>query len=314
MARHHLFKLRWAKVEFMLYVKLFDLLFHFFYIIFMFSDTHFHFKMLSEEYGLDGTEILSTMANRDCFFGLDIGTKADDLKSRRQAVEKCGIFPFVKYSAGIWPDIDAIHDRERKIELLKSSIVDDSLSHPENKIVALGEFGLDHHWNPAGADGRKEDDFDEKTYRGERDLFEAQLNLAQNLNLPAIIHSRDAFEDTLDCIKNVGYNSGIIHCYSYGLEQARAFLDLGWYISFSGSVTYTKKAKFEEITKLLAYVPDDRILCETDSPYLAPVPHRGKPNSPVFVEYVYDFVAKARNISSEKLSDIVDCNIKNLFL
>ena len=150
-------------------------------------------------------------------------------------------------------------------------------------------------------------------FLGEQELFEMQISLAKELNLPIIVHSRDAFKDTLNCIKKVGYHNGIIHCYSYGIEEAKAFLDLGWYISFSGSVTYAKKSKIEEMTKLINYVPSDMILCETDAPYLAPVPCRGQINIPPLVEHTYNFVANARGTTSEELCHTVDQNIKRLF-
>lgn len=294
----------------------------------MFSDTHFHFKTMTEEWGLNGLETLTTLAQRDCKFALDIGTRSGDLQSREDIIEKtiCQISDskladrarnFMYFSAGIWPDVESIHNREKCVSELKKSIeqvgTDPEQDTLHRKIIALGEFGLDHHWNPSGVDGRKEEDFDAQTYKGERELFEMQLELARELSLPAIIHSRDAFEDTLDCIKNVGYHNGIIHCYSYGLEEAKAFLDLGWYISFSGSITYNKKAKLEAAQELVRYVPEDRILCETDAPYLAPVPMRGQPNTPVFVEHTYNFVAQTRGQTSEELSNLVDKNIQNLF-
>ncbi|MCR5401921.1 MAG: TatD family hydrolase [Treponema sp.] len=295
----------------------------------MFSDTHFHFRLLSEgDYGLNGTEILEKMAERDCAFGLDIGTRADDLQVRQASVESaiCGIKDsvlaekarnFMYFSAGIWPDVGAIHSREQSMKTLEECILkaqnDEHQDILHRKIIAVGECGIDHHWNPGGVDGRKEDDFDEKTYKGERELFEAQLALAKKMKLPIIVHSRDGFEDTLDCIKNSGYDKGIIHCYSYGLQEAKAFLDRGWYISFSGSVTYTKKSKLEEMNALLNYVPEDRLLCETDAPYLAPVPMRGNPNCPVYVEHTYEYIAKARSIELQALCNLVDKNIQELF-
>lgn len=286
----------------------------------MFSDTHFHFKLMAEEWGVDGLEVLTTMAKRDCRFGLDIGTRADDLQGR---METCNRYinmiedkeisaraaKFLFYSAGIWPSLDEIHDRENRMKILRQSIE----AAPKGKVVAIGEGGLDHHWNPSGVDGRCQSDFDQKTYQGERELFEMQLELARELNLPFIIHSRDAFEDTLDCLKNVGYHNGIVHCYSYGVEEARAFLDLGWYIAFGGATTYTKKSKLEEMKELLNFVPADRLLLETDSPYLSPVPFRGKPNSPVQIEYVYKHIAQNRGMERDALSDLVDENIRSLF-
>ncbi len=282
----------------------------------MFSDTHFHFQHICED-GINGAEVLSVLASRNTFFALDIGTRAGDLASRCSCVENMisqmtdtklaeRARNFMYYTAGIWPDVDAIHDRENQMNLLRQSLTD--------KVIAVGECGIDHHWNPAGVDGRNESDFDEKTYRGEHELFEAQLELAKELSLPVIVHSRDGFNDTYDCLKNVGYDNGIIHCYSYGIEEARAFLDRGWYIAFGGAVTYNKKAKLEAVKELLRFVPADRFLCETDAPYLAPVPLRGTINTPVNVELVYKFIAEVRGCSPEELSNLVDKNIKRLFL
>lgn len=294
----------------------------------MFSDTHFHFKMMTTERGVNGVEVLTAMAQRSCFFGLDIGTHCDDLAERQACVEKAiaGIVDgglavkardFMYFTAGIWPDVGAIHDRENQMKLLRESInaassdADQDTLH--RRIVAVGECGIDHHWNPSGEDGRCESDFDEQTYRGERELFEAHLELARELSLPVIVHSRDGFEDTIDCLKNVGYDNGIIHCYSYGIDEARAFLDRGWYIAFGGAITYNKKAKLEAVKELLRFVPSDRFLCETDAPYLAPVPLRGTVNTPVNVEHVYNFAAEVRGITPEALSNLVDENITKLF-
>lgn len=294
----------------------------------MFSDTHFHFKMMTMERGVNGGEVLTTMAQRSCFFGLDIGTHCDDLAERQACVESAvaGITDsglaakardFMYFSAGIWPDVDAIHDRENQMKLLRESInaasTDADQDTLHRKIVAVGECGIDHHWNPSGEDGRCESDFDTATYRGERELFEAHLELARELSLPVIVHSRDGFEDTMDCLKNVGYDNGIIHCYSYGIDEARAFLDRGWYIAFGGAITYNKKAKLEAVKELLRFVPADRFLCETDAPYLAPVPLRGTVNTPVNVEHVYNFAAEVRGSTPEALSNLVDENIKKLF-
>ena len=273
--------------------------------------------MMTEERGVDGVEVLTTMAQRNCFFGLDIGTRAGDLQGRKLAVEKCiaevadarladKARSFMYFTAGIWPDVDSIKDRENQVKLLRDSITPDS-------IIAVGECGLDHHWNPSGEDGRCEEDFDEQVYRGERKLFEAQIEFARELELPVIVHSRDAFEDTLECINNIGYHNGIIHCYSYGIEEARAFLDLGWYIALGGGITYTKKSKLEQMQELIRFIPSDRLLTETDAPYLAPVPFRGQPNSPVLVEHVFNYIAQTRGITVDELNATVDSNIKSLF-
>lgn len=301
----------------------------------MFSDTHFHFRHLVRDRNLDGTEILQKLCDRDTFFGLDIGTEADDLierfnyieeaKSKLSDSDKNKVDSFVKYAAGIWPSPEEIQNRfermkvlEEKIEKFEKScdfapstmLRTDNFNH---RLVAIGECGLDHHWNPSGADNRTEDDFDKAMFEGERELFEMQLLLAKNMNLPVIIHSRDAFEDTISVLKNIGYHNGIIHCYSYGKDEARVFLDLGWYIAFGGATTYAKKSKMDDMCDLIRFIPDDRILMETDAPYLTPVPFRGQTNTPVLVEYCYNFVAGARSITPSALSELVDNNIRKLF-
>jgi len=303
-------------------------------IKFMFSDTHFHFRHLVRDRNLNGTEILQKLCDRNTFFGLDIGTEADDLIERFNYIEeaknqlsdsdKAKVDSMIKYSAGIWPSPEEISDRfnrmkilEDKIEKFEKSCDFDKLNHrsasSNHRFVAIGECGLDHHWNPSGADNRTKEDFDSKMFEGERELFEMQLLLAKKLDLPVIIHSRDAFEDTISVLKNIGYHNGIIHCYSYGKNEARQFLDLGWHIAFGGAVTYAKKSKMEEMQDLIRFVPDDRLLMETDAPYLTPVPFRGQTNTPVLIEYCYNFVASARSVTPSALSELVDGNIKKLF-
>ena len=293
----------------------------------MFSDTHFHYRTMTSTSQVNGQEVLEELAKRDCKFALDIGTRSDDLLERQALLEKTiaqiqdsilaeKVRNYLYFSAGIWPDMDSIYNRfdcikELEEQIQKANSGDEDILH--RRVVAIGEGGIDHHWNPAGVDGRCEEDFDRKTYLAERELFELQLQLAKKMDLPFIVHSRDGFEDTLDCIKNAGWNKGIIHCYSYGLEEAKAFLDLGWYISLSGSVTYTKKKNMEAMEELIKYIPSDRLLCETDAPYLAPVPERGTVNTPVKVEHTYAFVSQIRGISKEELSDLVDKNVKVLF-
>lgn len=293
----------------------------------MYSDTHFHFENFVSR-GINAQETISNLAESDCFFALDIGTEHDDLIHRIQTVkdavtslsdkavqDKCK--KFLYFSAGIWPSPEEIKNRNKNIEILKEKIKEAENSSNNDsfntKIIALGECGLDHHWNPSGEDHRKAEDFSNDMLQSEKELFEMQLLLAKDLSLPVIIHSRDAFTDTLESIKKIGYHNGIIHCYSYGKSEAKEFLDCGWHISLSGSVTYTKKRCMNEMEELIKSIPDERLLVETDSPYLAPVPFRGKPNSPSLIKNTYDFIAKIKGISSEELSILVDKNISKLF-
>ena len=290
----------------------------------MFSDTHFHYEQITRGRGVSGEAILKDLVARDTFFAQDIGTHCDDLASRIEALEEDisalraedgeKARSMLYLSAGIWPAPEAIVERNAQVAALESEIArfqkGDGLG---KKIVSLGECGLDRHWNKDGADGRDSADFTPEMLEGERELFQMQLLLAKKLSLPVIVHSRDAAEETLDCIKNIGYDFGIIHCFSYGINEARAFLDRGWYISFSGSVTYTKKSRLEEMRSLLNFVPLDRILLETDAPYLAPSSLRGSVNTPVNVALTYQYVADMRLMCAQDLSQIVDRNIKALY-
>ena len=304
----------------------------------MFSDTHFHFNILREDEDFSRNSILKKMAQNGCKFALDVGVKAEDFFSRIKLFEeelskienplRKKIEEFIFFSAGIWPDPDSIKNRAEKISLLEKTISEiksnseksESAKNAEGdfflaeKLVALGECGLDHHWNVAGPDARSEADFDQDLLFGERELFEAQISLAKKFSLPVIVHSRDAAEQTLECIKNSNFHNGIIHCFSYGLEEARAFLNLDWHISFSGSVTYTKKSKFEQMRELIRFVPEERLLVETDAPYLAPVPMRGKANNPTFIEHTYKYIADIRGIDVERLCELVEKNIFRLML
>lgn len=289
----------------------------------MFSDTHFHFNILEEN---SRTSILEKMSEHNTFFGLDIGTNCDDLKNRQLLAENSikkivnpdyqkKAFDFFYFSTGIWPWPKAIQDRKNQMQILESQL---NLSlNSENsffrKVIAIGECGIDHHWNPSGADGRCENDFDKAMFNGEKEMFMMQLELAKKYSLPVIVHSRDAFAQTLECIKNCNYDNGIIHCYSYGLEEAKSFLERGWYLAFGGGVTYTKKSKLQQMTELLRYVPKDRLLLETDAPYLAPVPFRGTLNTPLLIEHSYKFIADIRCVELEELCTTVDANIKELF-
>ncbi len=292
----------------------------------MYSDTHFHFQKTVDDDYQKGAQLLSDMAENKPIFAMDIGTKCDDLLERQEhaalcldAIEnkerKAGAERMLFFSAGIWPDADEIRERDGCLEMLAEQM--DEAAEPgtrfAKKLVAIGECGLDHHWNLSGADGRSKDDFDSSMLEGERELFEMQLLLAKRMRLPVVVHSREAFEDTLDCIKNINYDCGLIHCFSYGIEEARAFIDRGWYLAFGGAVTYTKKSKLYEMEELLRYVPDDRLLLETDSPYLAPVPLRGEVNNPLNIRYTYEFISAKRNISVQQLCRIVDKNCQKLF-
>lgn len=288
---------------------------------FMFTDTHCHMSHFCER-GMDTTLLIQELVTIKTPFVLDAGTLCNDLPSRVQLLygfidlladdsQKNAARDLFRFSAGIWPDIEAIEDRVNQMAELEKNV---QMTH--NGLVracAIGECGLDHHWNKVDADGKIKGKNAADIFYGEAELFEMQLVLAQKLNLPVIVHSREAFDGTLSCIRNVGWNNGVIHCYSYGIDEARKFIDEGWYISLSGAVTYAKKAQLEQMQELIRFIPSDRLLLETDAPYLAPVPKRGKTNTPLFVEYIYRFVAEVLGMSEEELSKLILTNAQRLF-
>lgn len=285
----------------------------------MFSDTHFHLSGLKEN-NIDLEAFFQNILKSDYKFLLDIGTQCDDYLLRTNIFKDClskidnnyskeNLQKIFFFACGIWPSVEAIKDRENQLKILKEQIN----NNKDNHLIAIGECGLDHHWNPSGIDGRNQDDFSKDVYIGEQSLFEEQIELAKKLSLPLIVHSREAFTETYDCLKNVGYFNGIIHCYSYGIEDARKFLDLGYYIALGGGITYTKKSKQEDMNNLIKYIPFDRLLLETDAPYLAPVPYRGQINTPLLISEVYKVIASIRGITIEQLSAIVFNNVKALF-
>ena len=171
-------------------------------------------------------------------------------------------------------------------------------SHP--KVVAIGETGLDYHYQP-------------ETKPLQQQRFEQQVALAVEVNKPLIIHTRNARQDTLDILRNGGADQcgGVIHCFTEDLAFAQAAIDLGFYISISGIVTFRQATELKEVVKAL---PLERLLIETDSPYLAPVPHRGKQNQPAYVVEVAAYIAQLRGESLAKVGQKTSENFRNLFL
>ena len=206
----------------------------------------------------------------------------------------CGIpitesHDWIYTSIGIHPH-DAIKVEDRHYSLIK-----ELAKHP--KVLAIGETGLDYYYDNSPRDTQRE-------------VFRRQLGVANDLNLPVIIHTRDADDDTIALLRSENPSCGVIHCFTSGQKLADFVLDCGFFISFSGIVTFPKAENLAAIAKR---VPLDRILVETDCPYLAPVPHRGKRNEPAFVADTARFVAQLRGITFEDLSARSSANFHSLF-
>ena len=173
----------------------------------------------------------------------------------------------------------------------------DKLAHP--KVVALGEIGLDYHWMTAPKEVQER-------------VFRRQIQLSKELDLPFVVHMRDALEDTYEIIKSegVGPRGGIMHSYSGSLEMAERFIELGMMISFSGVVTFKKATDIQEAAQ---HLPLDKILVETDAPYLAPVPKRGRENKTAYTRYVVEKIAELRGLPVEEVAQATYDNAKKVF-
>ncbi|MEL3909244.1 MAG: TatD family hydrolase [Treponemataceae bacterium] len=278
----------------------------------MLTDTHCH---LFSRYDDKKLKELLPEVIQNLRFVLDIGTEPNDLQVRlSKAINFFGSFENIpdslRFSVGIWPAVSYIDAPEKSVEILESKLV--HLIEMGAK-TAVGECGIDRWWNGKNAKNHKLEQGSENTL-GEELLFELQLRLAEKYSLPVIVHSRDAFAETLKVIDKVGYHNGVIHCYSYGVEEIKPFLERGWYISFSGNCTFAKtNVKKAETAELIKALPLEKMLLETDAPYLAPAPFRGKTNTPLLVKYVYEKVAEVLTIEMDTLSDIIFKNAINLF-
>jgi TatD DNase family protein len=179
------------------------------------------------------------------------------------------------------------------------------------KVVAIGETGLDYYQMEERKGGRTVADME-----WQRDRFRTHIRAARHTALPLVIHTRQASDDTIAILKEEGETGGagsaggVFHCFTESQEVARAALDLGFYISFSGILTFKTAADLREVAQ---FVPDDRLLIETDSPYLAPVPYRGKTNNPSYVPYVAKLLANLRGCSAEEIGHLTTQNFLTLF-
>ena len=188
-----------------------------------------------------------------------------------------------------------VHPDSQEAEEFTVAEMVEAAKHP--KIVGIGETGLDYYWCKG-----------DLSWQHQR--FADHIQAANESGLPVIVHTRDAAEDTLWILKECHTNSGVIHCFSEDVAFAKAALDLGLYISFSGIVTFKNAPLIQEAAK---YVPADRILVETDAPFLAPVPKRGKQNEPSYVRYTAEFLANLRGESLETLAQNTSDNFYRLF-
>lgn len=253
----------------------------------MIFDTHAHYT--DEQFDTDRDELLSSMQDNGVGLIMNVASSLDEMEDIIALIEK---HSFIYGAVGIHPESvtsipDNYLDQMRKYAMHK-------------KIMAIGEIGLDYYWTT-------------DTKELQQRIFGEQIELAKELHLPIIVHDREAHGDTLRILKehNVQECGGVFHCYSGSAEMVREITEgLGMYVAFGGTLTFKNAIKPREAAKV---VPKDKLLIETDSPYLSPTPHRGKRNSSLYLPNVINTLAEIRCTTPEEIERITELNGRKLF-
>ncbi len=252
----------------------------------MIFESHAHYE--DEKFNEDREVLLASLAENGIGYVVNVSSSLDTIRKTVQLTEQ---YPFLYGAVGVHP--------EQCGELSEDnfSVIEENIRL--EKVVAVGEIGLDYYWDTVEKNIQKK-------------WFERQIALARTYKKVMIIHSRDAAKDTLDIMKGCHSEEigGVIHCFSYGVEMAQEYLNMGFYLGIGGVVTFKNARKLKEVVE---YAPIDRILLETDCPYLAPVPNRGKRNSSLNLVYIAEEVAKLKNITYDKVIEMTEKNAKMMY-
>lgn len=252
----------------------------------MIFETHAHYD--DEAFDEDRESLLGSMQEHGIERIINVCAEAAHWNRTVELMEK---YPFVYGAVGVHPDdVGALNEEAilRMHELCK-----------HEKTVAVGEIGLDYYWD--------KEQHDAQIY-----WFERQLDVAREEKLPFMIHSREAAQDTLETMKRVkaGEIGGVVHCFSYGKEMAREYLNMGLSLGIGGVVTFKNARKLKEVVE---YAPLESLLLETDSPYLAPVPYRGKRNCSLYIPYVAQMIGEIKGIDTEEVVEVTRENAYRVF-
>lgn len=246
-------------------------------------DTHSHYD--DESFNPDREDLIKSLQGQGVSYIVSCGCDLDSTKLNCELAEK---YDFFYFTAGFHPEnINSASDEALK-EIKKYAT--------HKKCVAIGEIGLDYHWTKETKDKQKE-------------FFIKQIELAKELDLPVVVHDREAHGDTLDILKQTK-PSGVLHCFSGSKEMAKEVISLGMYIGFNGVATFKNARKSLEVAK---EIPIDRIVLETDCPYLAPEPYRGKRNNSSFIPFVAEKIGSLLEIDAQELLNITNENAKRLY-
>lgn len=255
-------------------------------------DTHAHYD--DDAFDGDRETLIDSFKKNGIYAVTNIGA---DLKSSQNTLGLIKKYDFFYGAVGVHPSdvdcLDEIGDEDRAIKLLLD------MANSSERVVAIGEIGLDYHYEDA------DKPLQEKWFR-------KQLKLARKIKLPVVIHSRDAAADTVDIMKDEKAEEigGVVHCYSYSVETAKIFLNMGFYIGVGGVLTFKNGRKLVETVE---YTPLDRIVLETDSPYLAPQEFRGKRNSSLYIPYVAEKIADIKGISVDEVYEVTWNNATRMY-
>ncbi|MFB3826165.1 MAG: TatD family hydrolase [Bryobacteraceae bacterium] len=250
-------------------------------------DSHCHLDDKQFDAGREAVIERARAAGVGRMLAIGAGDGPPDLESALRLAEA---MPFVYATVGVHP-----HDAS-KADAASFARLSALIEHP--KVVALGEIGLDYHYNFSPPEVQRE-------------VFRRQLAIAREAGKPVIVHTREAWADTLALLRESDVRRGVFHCFSGGPVQAREALEMGFHLAFGGVLTFPKA---EGIRNAARETPEDRLLVETDAPYLAPVPHRGKRNEPAFLVYTVRRLAELRGVEPEHIAEITTRNFERLCL
>lgn len=258
----------------------------------MILDSHTHFNMILKDKKISEADIISSLKYNNIEYAVQISVEEKDFIWSRDFAKRNyenGIF----YTLGIHPSSPAEDHRLANL----SAFADQEMNGKFSKLLlGIGECGLDYYRM-------------HQPKEMQINSFETQIDIAKKHKLPLIIHSREAMDETLEILKNKKYFYGIMHCFAGDSKAAKRVLDMGFMISFAGNVTYKNAVELHDAA---GYVPLDRLLLETDSPFLTPVPLRGKPNVPEYIKHTYKFISALKKVSQTKLEDAVTENFTGL--
>ncbi len=258
----------------------------------MIFESHAHYD--DEAFDEDREALLSSMQENGIEYIINVGAGIETSQKTLELTER---YAFIYGALGVHPGgVQELN--EDTFRWLTESCRSYHVKN-QGKIVAVGEIGLDYYWP-------------EPARELQQQWFERQLTMAREVALPVIIHSRDAAKDTTDMLKQLhaGDLGGVIHCYSYSKETAREFLNMDYHIGIGGVVTFSNAKKLKEAVE---YIPLEKILLETDCPYLAPMPYRGKRNSSLYIPYIAEEIACIKGIDKEEVIAVTADNAKKLF-